>query len=355
MATTNSNLSQNDDPPFPASEAHMGGVPTPIPDTPVIIIFLILFAVALGLETLLYRLDCTRAPFNGNGNNDEDDDSHYYHRRRYLSRFLILHPFPLLPALRITFLLTRLAALATRLAWTYHPRAHGASDLEVASTILAPAGSVLLLIANPLLARRFARDYAAFGPHPAVVRTARAAVFCAVVSLVMGVSTHADAYFTREREELDRGRSVRLVAECIRLAVALLPVLAVLVSGWGFPLQEEVERDRPRLQSRGAMICGVGLLLTLQQGFRTGVAFEGSGPQSRAWFLHKATYYCFVYLIDLMIVSWFLAARLDRRFRRRPAELKAKGVQDGPKKALKRLERWRDRVNSEKEVFGDSG
>ncbi|KAL2139670.1 hypothetical protein VTI28DRAFT_4870 [Corynascus sepedonium] len=231
MATTNSNLSQNDDPPFPAKEAHMGGVPTSIPDTPVTIIFLILFAVALGLETLLYRLDCTRAPLNVDCNDDEDDDSHH-HRRRYLSSLHILHPFPLIPALRITFLLTRLAALATRLAWTYHPRAHGASDLEVASTILAPAGSVLLLVANPLLARRFARDYAAFGPHPAVARTARAAVFCAVVSLVMAVSTHADAYFTREREELDRGRSVWLVAECIRLAVALLPVLGVLIAHW---------------------------------------------------------------------------------------------------------------------------
>lgn len=332
----------------------MGGVPTSIPDTPVTIIFLILFAVALGLETLLYRLDCTRAPLNVDCNDDEDDDSHH-HCRRYLSNLHILHPFPFLPALRITFLLTRLAALATRLAWTYHPRAHGASDLEVASTILAPAGSVLLLVANPLLARRFARDYAAFGPHPAVARTAKAAVFCAVVSLVMAVSTHADAYFTREREELDRGRSVWLVAECILLAIALLPVLGVLVSGWGFPLQGEVERDRPRFQSRGAMICGVGLLLTLQQGFRTGVAFEGRGRQSRAWFLHKAAYYCFVYLIDLMIVSWFLAARLDRRFRQRSAELKSKRVQDGPREVPRRSERWRDRVNRERDVFGDSG
>ncbi|KAL2185871.1 hypothetical protein L209DRAFT_754339 [Thermothelomyces heterothallicus CBS 203.75] len=344
MVTTNSDLSQNDNPPFPVNEAHLGGVPTPIPDTPLTIIFLVLFTLALVLSITFYQLDRTRL-----GPDDDPDD----HRHSTLSHRLV--PPPLLPALRAGFILTRLAALATWLAWTYHP---GTRDLEIASTILAPAGTVLPLIANVLLARRFLRDYAAFGPHPAVARSARGAVFCAIAALVMAVSTHADSYFTRAPEELDRGRSVRLAAECIRLAVAVLAPLAVLAGGWGLPAREEVERDKPRFAGRAAMICGVGVLLTLQQGFRTGVAFEGRGPENRAWFLHKAAYYCFVDLIDLAIVCWFLVARMDPRFRlRRPTALmKDAESPDGAGTMLvpARSESWRDRVNTEMEVFGDS-
>ncbi|AEO60325.1 hypothetical protein MYCTH_2129417 [Thermothelomyces thermophilus ATCC 42464] len=342
----------NDNPPFSVNEAHLGGVPTPIPDTPLTIIFLVLFTLALVLSITFYQLDRTRLrpdDYSDDGPDDDPDD----HRHSSLFRRLV--PPPLLPALRAGFILTRLAALATRLVWTYHP---GTRDLEMASTILAPAGTVLPLIANVLLARRFLRDYAVFGPHPAVVRSARAAVFCAVAALVMAVSAHADSYFTREPEELDRGRSVWLAAECIRLAVAVLAPLAVLAGGWGLPAREEVERDKPRFAGRAAMICGVGVLLTLQQGLRTGVAFEGRGPESQAWFLHKAAYYCFVDLIDLAIVCWFLVARMDPRFRvRRPTALmKDKESPDGAGTMVPAWsESWRDRVNTEMEVFGNSG
>ena len=258
------------------------------------------------------------------------------------------HLLHLLPTLRTAFTLTTLAALATRLAWTYNP---STLNLEIASLILTSAAPIFLLIANLLLARRFLRDYAAFGLHPAVIRLSRLLVLCAIASLAMGVSVLADAYFTDpgDADTLQEVRVIGLVARCIRVVLAVVPVAVVLVGGLGFPAREEVERERRRFGARGGMVCFVGGLLTLEDGFWTGVGFEGRGVGRGAWFLSKACLYCFGFLVPAVVVYTFLAARVDSRFRVRPREgWKEKGRRS-------RYERLVDRMNTEMEVFGYSG
>ncbi|KAK3896703.1 hypothetical protein C8A05DRAFT_39749, partial [Staphylotrichum tortipilum] len=54
------NSSQDTDPPFPLDRAVPASPPTPIPDTPLIIIFLVLFTIALLLALFAHHLDRTR-------------------------------------------------------------------------------------------------------------------------------------------------------------------------------------------------------------------------------------------------------------------------------------------------------
>lgn len=101
------------------------------------------------------------------------------------------------------------------------------------------------------------------------------------------------------------------------------------------------------------MICAVGLLLTWEEGFRAGVEFEGRAAGSRAWFLHKACYYCAVLLVEAAVLVVYLVARADARFRMRP---RAVDLEDeGTSRSMTRWERLMDRVNTEMEVFGHSG
>jgi hypothetical protein len=93
----------------------------------------------------------------------------------------------------------------------------------------------------------------------------------------------------------------------------------------------------------------------VEEGFWTGVAFEGRGLGSRAWFLSKGAFYCFGVLIEVVVVYWLLVARVDSRFRLRPRGARKRGVPDGPEEDMSRFERLWDRVNTEVEVFGDSG
>lgn len=169
--------------------------------------------------------------------------------------------------------------------------------------------------------------------------------------MVMGVSVLADAYFTNpeDTETLREIRAIELVARCFRLVLAVVPGVAVLVGALGFPAREEVERDRRRFGARGGMVCFVGGFLTLEEGFWTGVGFEGRGVGSGAWFLSKACLYCFGYLATAVVLYTFLAARIDPRFRLRPGE----GEEEKGRRSL--YEGLVDRMNTEMEVFGYSG
>ena len=92
----------------------------------------------------------------------------------------------------------------------------------------------------------------------------------------------------------------------------------------------------------------------MEEGFMTGVAFEGRAVGSTAWFLSKACYYCFGFMLETFVVYSFLAARLDRRFRLRPREAeKREDAEFGARRGW--FERLMDRLNTEMEVFGYSG
>ena len=204
-----------------------------------------------------------------------------------------------------------------------------------------------------MLARRFMRDYAVFGFHKAVLRIARAGIFCALAALVMGVSVRADSYFTLDEDTLRDCRRIGLAASAILTAVAVVPGVMVLVGGWLFPVEGgEVEMERGRKRARGQMIVFVGALLTLVEGFRCGVAAEGREVGDEAWFLHKACYYCLGYVPEVVVLYTLLFARLDQRFRLRPT-VDEKENGGGVKRGW--YERLVERVNTEMEIFGDVG
>ncbi|KAK4136090.1 hypothetical protein BT67DRAFT_231091 [Trichocladium antarcticum] len=317
--------SQTPSPPYHHPQALLGGTPTRQPDLPPIILLLLLLTLFLALHLLTLVADRTR---NNHGPQTP--------------------PARAIPLLLALFPLARIVALALRLAHIRHTRNR---HLEIASAVLAPAATVLLLVANVLLARRFVRDYGG-GAHPAVRRAARAAVFCAGVGLVLGVSVRADAYFTRDAEALRECRVIGIAAAGILTAVAAVPGVAVLVAGWGLPAGGEPGEGKGRKRARAGLVVFVGAALTLVEGFRCGVAAEARAAGSNAWFLHKACYYCVGFVPEVLVLYALLAARLDPRFRLRPRVAREKIGERGMRGWYARLV---DRVNTESEVFGDPG
>lgn len=334
---------QDETPPYNLRRIPLGGAAALSTDLPPTILFLILFTPALLLNVLFLHLDRT-GPL------------HITTRRH------------LVPLLHTAYALSRVAAVAVRLAWAVHPRV---LRLEMAAALLAPAGTVLALVANILVARRFTRDYARLsggdsGPHSnsdssdandgrggaGVARASRLAVFCAAVALVMLVSARADEYFTRDEAGLRECRIIGLVADTVLLAIALAPAVVVGVVTLGVPAEDKIARRRPRFRARASLTVFTSALLTLVEGFRCGVAFEGREVGEEAWFLHRAAYYCLGFLIELVVVYAFLAARLDPRFRVGPKVIPKEDGFEGGRTWLGKL---RDRVNMEAEVFGQAG
>ncbi|KAK1752862.1 hypothetical protein QBC47DRAFT_404219 [Echria macrotheca] len=260
-------------PPYPPPSAPLGGVPTPIPDIPICAVLITLFTIAGFGHLLFLRRHILSPPTN---------------RDR-----------PLPPLILTIFCLLRITALSLRIAWSAHP---GNINLSIASTEFTSAGLALLIILNLILARRMVRDYTAIRPS-IPLRTCRALMFCVVACLAMVISASVDAFFSRDADNLQTGRNVIRVSLVILAVLAAVPSVAVLaVWMWG--------EARQGIARRGALILGVSMLLTLEVGFRCGNAFAAKRVEDPGWINSKACYYCFVFLIETVIVYALLVARL---------------------------------------------
>lgn len=88
---------------------------------------------------------------------------------------------------------------------------------------------------------------------------------------------------------------------------------------------------------------GVAVLLVVEVGFRCGVAFE----ERVGWVHSRAAYYCFVFVVEVVVLGLFVVAMLDPRFRE--GEKKDELEEKRGTGLVSRLLR---RVNSRRDVFG---
>ncbi|KAK3985341.1 hypothetical protein QBC44DRAFT_353097 [Cladorrhinum sp. PSN332] len=301
--------SQDDGPPYPPPIIPVGLIPTPIPDIPICAVLILLFLLYIPLNLVF--------------------SSHDPRCR------------PIFTALLTVFPVLRIISLALRIAWSIdHPNA----KLEVATTILTMAGVVLLYILNLLSARRYVRDYAVFGYRPIVKGVFRGIIALVAICLVMGIIVTANIYFVprSKREVLRECRDVALVAGTLLAVLAFFPVLVVGIV-LCFKAGDVVGTEKRRYRARTELLFGTAALLSLEAGFRIGTAYAARPVASKpGWYQSKAAFYCFMYLVELAVIYWFLAARLDDRFKKRR-------VETGPGHG------WRERVNTQEEVFGDPG
>lgn len=154
----------------------------------------------------------------------------------------------------------------------------------------------------------------------------------------MVVSASAEGFFLEDEDALRRAGNVQKVAGVVLVVLAAAPVGVVGVLGrWG----EELGR---RGRGRRGLVVGVAVLLVVEVGFRCGVAFE----EGRTGWVHsRAAYYCFVFVVEVVVLGLFVVAMVDPRFRE--GEGKDEVEEKGGTGLVSRLMR---RVNSRRDVFG---
>src|SRR5690606_17854916 len=63
-----------------------------------------------------------------------------------------------------------------------------------------------------------------------------------------------------------------------------------------------------------ALLISTSLLLTLGAGFRIGVNFAAKPVGQEQWYHSKAAFYCFNFVLDLIVVYAYAIFRFDRMF-----------------------------------------
>jgi hypothetical protein len=212
------------------------------------------------------------------------------------------------------FCMSRILANAMRIAWAHRT---SNADIALVASIFTQAGILLVYIINNLLAWRLVRSAAPrIGWHP-VLRVLNKVMLWLVlgmilpliVIIVLRIKSPQLAHVGQASTVLTR------LAQTYFLVLAVEPVFLIALA---------VHKGRNGIadpHGRGAWHVKVAVLSTttvlaiIEAGFRCGTAWAPAPLASDpAWWDSKAAFYCFNFVIDILILTLFLVGRIDRRF-----------------------------------------
>lgn len=307
-------------PPYPPMVATLGGQPTKSVDDPISGVLLALFVTGAVLNMTIFQLNKRRS-----------------------------HKF-ILSALLFGFCMARITANALRIAWASHPTN---ASLAIAANVLVSAGVVLLFIVNLIFSQRILRAY-----HPVIgwskpVTVAFRALFASVVAcLIMVITAVVYSFYTLDPHVRSQIRSIQKTGVTYFAILAFLPLPIVALS---LVLPRSAPMDKfgqGRMRTKIGLLVFTSVLLSIGAGFRAGVTLSAPRAISDpAWYHHKACFYIFNYVIELIVVFTYALSRFDRRFHIPNGSSAPGHYSNGPNSPKSGMAL--SRINTEEEVFGD--
>ncbi|KAK0722077.1 hypothetical protein B0T26DRAFT_770285 [Lasiosphaeria miniovina] len=269
-------------PPYLPQTAQLGGVPTVGLDVPISAVLLVLFVAGAATNMTIFQ-------FN----------------RRHNYKFLF-------SGLLFGFCMARIAALAMRMVWAGRPRD---INVAIASQIFTAAGVLLLFVTNLVFAQRMVRAYHPFFGWQRGVTLLFVGLYASVVAvLVMVISVTVQSFFTLDPATRRTDRTVQLFSATYLAAMAFLPVPLVALAAL-LPRRTRIDKfGEGHFSTKLALLTFTATLLAAGAVFRAATAYASRPLDDPAWFQSKACYYCFNFVIELVVVYTYALSRFDRRF-----------------------------------------
>ncbi|EFX04049.1 hypothetical protein CMQ_977 [Grosmannia clavigera kw1407] len=322
-------------PPYASTQAGLGGLPTPKVDIAICAVLLLFFAVGAATNMTIFQIN-----------------------RRRDHRFLF-------SAMTFGFCMMRIVALVMRIVWATRPTN---VSIAIAASIFTLAGVIILFIINLLFTQRLVRAYRPrLGWSRPVTVLFRGLIASIPACLIMLIIVTVHSFFTLSANAHRMERDVQLVGSTYYAFLAFLPMPAMLLTLAVPPRPPHhgpVENfGRGRLATKVRLLVFTSFLLALGAGFRCGIAYDPRPRSSPAWYHSKACYYCFNFVIEIIVVYTYTISRFDRRFHvpngsSGPGHYSADSsdrdlgsVAAGPD-GLSRKRSLVDLINTEADVFG---
>jgi len=212
------------------------------------------------------------------------------------------------------FCMARITAMVMRIVWANRPRDKG---IAIAASVFASAGVVLLFAINLIYSHRVWLAYQSRS-RPKFVGTAmwilRLLLATVVIIIIIVISFTIVSFLTTDLDLLHKARTAQRVGGTFFAVLSFLPLPIVLISA---------ALPRPT----GYMVFGAGnastklivvataaTLLCLGASFRTGTAYLPRPASQPAWYHHKACFYVFNFVLEIMVVVLYAVSRVDRLF-----------------------------------------
>ncbi|KAF2444819.1 hypothetical protein P171DRAFT_284194 [Karstenula rhodostoma CBS 690.94] len=275
--------------PYPPQYIGLGGRPEKLPDIPITSAFLVLYLIFAVIHIKIMK----------------------YNKHRG-------HKFIFNGAL-FGFCKVRLITMSMRIAWACYPTN---VSLGIAAQVFVYVGTIILYLCNWFFAQRVIR-----AQHPHIGWSTpyrilhRGGMIALILALLMIIVASIQQFFTLDPTILRVDRGLQLAAFTYFGAFTLAPLVMLLVS-FLIPRRDIEKFGAGRLRNAIAVLFIGSFILALGQCFRTitgwlpEIPVRNNQGQANAvpWYFSKASFYCFNFLTELLVVVFYAIMRVDLRF-----------------------------------------
>ena len=271
-------------PPYPATTAALGGLPTTGVDVPICAVFLALYIIGAASHMTILQINQRRG-----------------------HRFII-------SGMLFGFCMSRIVTTIMRIVWANYPRN---GRIAIAANIFVAAGVVLLFVINLLFAQRIVRAcHPRSGWHPLFHYTFIAIYVLIVLNLFAVITCVIQSPYTLNLNTRRIDRDIILYGGTFYIGVSFLPILLV-IGGLVIPRKTRVEKfGSGRFRHKIAILLLASVLLCAGATFRAAVNYAG-GKRPRtdpANYQNKACFYIFNFTVEIIVIYLYVLVRVDRRF-----------------------------------------
>ena len=271
-------------PPYPATTAALGGLPTIGVDVPICAVFLFLFLLGAISHMTILQVNMKRG-----------------------------HKF-IISGMIFGFCMSRIVTMIMRIVWAVYPRN---GRIAIASNIFVAAGVVLLFIINILFAQRIVRaSHPNSGWHPLFHYAFIILYVLIVLTLCAVITSVIQSPYTRNLNTKRIDRDIQLYGGTFYAVVSFLPILLV-IGGLIIPRKTRVEKfGTGRFRHKIAILILASFLLCAGATFRVAANYAG-GTRPRddpARYQDKACFYIFNFTVEILVVYLYVLVRVDKRF-----------------------------------------
>lgn len=270
-------------PPYPPQTAAVGGVPTVGVDVPIAAVFMLLYMGAAAGHMSLLQLNLRRQ-----------------------------HKF-VFSGLMFGFCMARIVTMIMRIVWAVYPTN---IRVAIAAQIFVNAGVLILFIVNMVFAQRILR-----AAHPTVGWHKGMKIGFTVVYVIIGlmlamlITAIVQQFYTLSTSIHRIDRDMQMAGTSYFLAFCFAPIPLVLLT-IAIPRKGQLEKfGHGSWRVKVLSLLFSATLLTLGAAFRATTLYKNPLPRTQpAWYDAKWCFYFFNFVLEIIVIYFYLAIRVDLRF-----------------------------------------
>ncbi|TKA63340.1 hypothetical protein B0A49_08409 [Cryomyces minteri] len=209
----------------------------------------------------------------------------------------------------------KFAPSAMLFAWAFYPRN---IRLAMAAGMFIYAGTIIIFLIDLLFAQRIVRaQHGRFGwskPFKGFLIFTVAAIG---VSFIMLITTLVQSFYTLNGYTHYIDRSIMLYGTTFFAVVAFMPIIFIVFSCI-IPHKGAVDHfGSGRFRTKIAITLAASVLMSAGTAFRAATNWVAPTPvdlSTTPWYLTKSCFYIFNFGLEILVLYFFLAVRIDRRF-----------------------------------------